>query len=323
MMKSAQFFLIIAVTMAVVLLNVSGVRAAHPRAQAGTCEYFAETGHYVCDEFLEFFETRGGLEIFGYPITEAFDDPTRGLWVQYFEQSRMELHPYNPEPYRVLPGLLVDELGYGFPPATAAQIPTFNTNLTHYFPETNHTVSHAFLNYFREHGGVDVFGYPCSEFMYEDGYMVQYFQRARMEWHPEARPGPQMYLADLGRIYVERFGLPGDQDLPRIIDPTLVTRLVVTASVRHIITGQTGRQTVFIYVTDQWQHPVSGAAVTITVRYTPDSVRHECDPTDAKGFTGYSFDLLSSTPGQNVVIDVAAAHGDLTSATQTFFLPWW
>jgi hypothetical protein len=321
-MKGARFLSIIAVAVAIVLLNFGGVWVTHPQAQVGECDYFPETGYYVCDEFLDFFRTRGGLEIFGYPITGAFDDPTRGLRVQYFEHSRMELHPFNPAPYRVQLGLLVDELGYQFP--LANEIPAFNTNLTHYFPETNHTVSHAFLDYFREHGGVDIFGYPRSEVLYEDGYIVQYFQRARMEWHPETRSGPQMQLTDLGRVYVERFDISGDQGGAAIIEPVIVvTKLTTTASVRHIITGQTGSQTVFVYVTDQLQRPVSGAAVTLTVRYPSDSARYECPPTDENGFTGHSFDILRSTPGQNVVIDVAAAHGDLTSATQTFFLPWW
>jgi hypothetical protein len=36
--------------------------------------YFNETGHSVEGEFLTFFDTYGGLEIFGYPISEPFLD---------------------------------------------------------------------------------------------------------------------------------------------------------------------------------------------------------------------------------------------------------
>nr|HID12408.1 hypothetical protein [Anaerolineae bacterium] len=307
--------------------------ATHLQPPTGNCQYFVETGHYVCDEFLGFYETRGGLEIFGYPLTEAFDDPTRGLRVQYFQRARMEWHPYNPEPYKVQLGLLVDELGYRYPPARQEQIPAFNSPIHHYFPETGHVVSYAFLHFFREKGGLDIFGYPRSEFMYEDGYIVQYFQRARMEWHPEILSGPQMRLTNLGEIYIERFGIPGDYAEPRPpperggpyptpLEPT-VTKLYISASVRYVITGRQGVQTVFVYVTDQRQQPVQGVSVSMVVHYQSGDQRYEFKPTNASGFTRRSFDILPSPPGHKVVIDVTMTYGDLTATTQTFFLPWW
>lgn len=317
--------------MAAVLL--SSASATYPQAPTGNCRYFVETGHYVCDEFLKFYETRGGLEIFGYPLTEAFDDPIHGLLVQYFQRARMEWHPHNPEPYKVQLGLLVDELGYRFPPARPEQIPAFNSSLHHYFPETNHVVSYAFLSYFREKGGLDIFGYPRSEFMYEDGYIVQYFQRARMEWHPEVISGPQMRLTNLGEIYIERFGLPGDYDKPlppprsgapyAVAQESTATALYASASVRYVITGRQGIQTVFVYVTDQQHRPVQGAAVRMTVHYQSGDQRYEFEPTNASGFTRRSFDIAMSPPGRKVVIDVTVTYGNLTATTQTFFLPWW
>ena len=59
----------------VISLLAGSIAATHSQTPDGNCEYFNETGHYVCDEFLEFFKTRGGLEVFGYPLTEAFEDP--------------------------------------------------------------------------------------------------------------------------------------------------------------------------------------------------------------------------------------------------------
>jgi len=323
-MKSAKFFLIVVATMAVAFGGRAS--AARLQAQGEGCEYFRESRHYVCAEFLDFFETKGGSEIFGYPLTEACDDPARGLRVQYFQRARMELHPDNPEPYRVLLGLLVDDLGRYFPSVAPEQIPPFNSKLRHYFPETGHVVSYAFLDYFREYGGLDIFGYPRSEFMYEDGYMVQYFQRARMEWHPENLSGPQMRLSNVGETYIERFGVPGNcadlREPPELVDASSTT-LKINASVRHVITGQGGRQIVFVYVTDQHRQPVPAVAVTMTVRYPSGDVRYKCAPTDERGFTAHSFDILPSPLGKNVVIDVAAAYGDLRRTTQTFFLPWW
>ena len=310
----------------VVIALVGGISTVSSQPPDGNCQYFAETGYHVCDDFLEFFETWGGLEIFGYPLTEAFDDPVLGLSVQYFQRARLEWRPHNPERYRVQLGLLGDELGYEFPSLPEDQVPAFNTSLRRYYSETGHTVSHAFLRYFDEHGGLLIFGYPRSEFMYRDGYVVQYFQRARMEWHPEDPSGPRMRLTNLGEVYAERIGIPGgyeaSDDSSERVDR--ITELELDASVRHITTGQDGQQTVFVYVTDQRHQPVPEAAVVVTVHYDESSEKeYVCVPTDEEGFTARTFNLLPVTPGENVVIDVAATIGDVAGQTQTFFLPWW
>jgi hypothetical protein len=181
---------------------------------------------------------------------------------------------------------------------------------------------------------LDIFGYPLSEFMYEDGLVVQYFQRARMEWRPDESSGAQIRLTNLGEIYLEQVGIPEDYDglspQERMVD-TLdtesldrVKELEINASVRHVITGRQGVQTIFVYVTDQQQQPIPGVIVSMTVRYPLDEVRYEYEnPTDGKGFTKHAFDIMSSPPGRNVVIDVIATYDNLTSMTQTFYLPWW
>jgi hypothetical protein len=320
------------------VLLLGNVAATHPQAQSENCRYFAETDCYVCDRFLEFFDARGGVEIFGYPLTEEFDDPTHnGLRVQYFQRARMEWHPHNPEPYQVQLGLLADELGYNtYPPARPEQIPATNSALHHYFPETQHVVSYAFLDYFREKGGLDIFGYPRSEFMYEAGYVVQYFQRARMEWHPEDDTGSQMRLTKIGEIYIDEFGIPDNYEVTVRIDPDpsqrQATKLNISASVRYAITGRQGVQTVFVYVNDQQYQPIQGANVQIVVQYQSGAQPYELEPTDASGFTKWSFDILPSPPGKRVVIDVTVTYDNMvgttqynrvTGTTQTFFLPWW
>jgi hypothetical protein len=331
-MRTGRSLLVMLVAAAILL--TSSLSVARSQSSDEKCEYFAETDHYVCGLFLEFFNTRGGFAIFGYPLTEAFDDPERGLRVQYFQRVRMESHPYNAEPYQVQLGLLGDELGYIFPPLDTPPGPTFNNSLRHYFAKTGHIVSHAFLRYFREHGGLDTFGYPRSESMYEDGLTVQYFQRARMEWHPDDFSGAQIRLTDLGEIYLEQFGILGYYDeiltQERIADTLVpeslgqVTELEIDASVRHVITGQQGKQTIFVYVTDQLGQPAPGVIVSMVVHYPSRKVPYTCEaPTDDTGFTKQDFDIEDASPGRNVVIDVKATYGDLTSTTQTFYLPWW
>src|SRR5262245_52283031 len=56
-----------------------------------------------------------------------------------------------------------------------------------FFTQSSHHVSNraGFLEFWREHGGQLIFGYPISEEIVEDGRIVQYFERARFEYHPE------------------------------------------------------------------------------------------------------------------------------------------
>lgn len=56
--------------------------------------FFPETGHTLRGEFRNFWERRGGLARFGYPISEELVqqlDDGRNYLVQYFERARFEL----------------------------------------------------------------------------------------------------------------------------------------------------------------------------------------------------------------------------------------
>jgi hypothetical protein len=70
--------------------------------------YYPETRHSIASAFVAFFDARGGLDSFGYPISEPFD--LGGVTVQYLQRARLELHPENPLAYQVQLGLLGDEL---------------------------------------------------------------------------------------------------------------------------------------------------------------------------------------------------------------------
>ena len=161
---------------------------------SGRSRYFPETGYTVIGGFLDFWEHRGGLDIFGYPISNEFREGN--FTVQYFQRARFEWHPENPPNYRVQLGLLGQRV-YGRidPPVTDWTTPWCRTQ--RYFHETGHVVSNAFLEFFDRHGGLDIFGYPISEATYEGNRIVQYFQRARMEWHPE---NPDPHKVQLGLL---------------------------------------------------------------------------------------------------------------------------
>lgn len=169
--------------------------------------YFPETGHSLSGAFQDYWITNGGLMRFGFPRTEPFVeyDPMVGqsYTVQYFERARFELHPEfeGTENYVLLGhiGRWALEKRNIDPWATAVDpIPG-----REFFPETGHTLASPFLEYWQEHGGLRDLGFPITEPLVEhseeDGgvYLVQYFERARMELHKHPETGEDMVLLGL------------------------------------------------------------------------------------------------------------------------------
>jgi hypothetical protein len=77
--------------------------------------YFADTGHNLRGSFRSYWEANGGLSLYGYPISEEFEevnpDDGKTYLVQYFERNRFEYHPENQgTKYEVLLGLLGNSL---------------------------------------------------------------------------------------------------------------------------------------------------------------------------------------------------------------------
>jgi len=172
--------------------------------------FFPETGFTVQGRFLEYWEANGALDLNGYPLTderlEVLEDGREYL-VQYFERTRLEYHPENSPPNDVLLGQFGRRIRAADPPAEQI-VGAF------YFFETGHNLSDItrdrrtvtnFGRYWDQNGGLPQFGYPISEMFeerLEDGnvYIVQYFERARFEYHPEnADPRYQVLLGQFGR----------------------------------------------------------------------------------------------------------------------------
>ncbi len=73
--------------------------------------FFPEVGHTLSGAFKPYWDTHGGLPIYGFPLSEPFDEKsaTDGATysVQYFERNRFEYHPDTKE---ILLGLLGSEV---------------------------------------------------------------------------------------------------------------------------------------------------------------------------------------------------------------------
>jgi hypothetical protein len=180
---------------------------AAPRSQPATGSafaYFPETGHNIGLAIKRFYDAHGGVDIFGLPLTEVFAED--GMQVQYFERARFELHPELPPEFYVSLTLLGRHFTQGRSEPAFQWIPTNPGGDRTYFPESGHTLGGAFRGFWQGRGGLAAFGYPISEELGEinpqDGqfYVVQYFERARFELHPEHVGTPyEVQLGQLGR----------------------------------------------------------------------------------------------------------------------------
>jgi len=178
---------------------------------------FPQTGKAVRGAFLAYWYSNGGLAQQGLPLTDELEEtnPSNGKThrVQYFERARFEAHPENPAPYNVLLGLLgAEQFGTRYPQGGPARAGACASG-AQVFAQTGRCVSGLFYGYWAAHGGLAQQGLPLSEEFAEinpsDGktYSVQYFERARFEYHPESATPYTVLLGLLGgEQYKARYG---------------------------------------------------------------------------------------------------------------------
>jgi hypothetical protein len=90
----ARFSLIMLLTLALSLVLIPTDPA---QAQTADSRFFPETNHTVSGKFLEYWNKGGGLQAYGFPISDAQNevDPETGktFLTQWFERNRFELPP--------------------------------------------------------------------------------------------------------------------------------------------------------------------------------------------------------------------------------------
>lgn len=196
------------------LLAGLSLGAAPGRAQSAaaptTERFFEETGHSIQGEFRAFWERHGGLAIFGYPITQAFEQD--GRETQYFERAVFQAFPEHTRSGHGVQLMLLGQLTTADRHSEAAfqrEAAVASTGDTTYFAETGHALKGVFNSYWRRNGGLAIFGYPISAEFDEQGHRVQYFERARFEYHPEhSGTRYEVLLGQLGSQYVATRHLP-------------------------------------------------------------------------------------------------------------------
>jgi hypothetical protein len=190
--------------------------------------HFPETGQITYGRFLDYWERNGDYRTIGLPLTRPYPkQQADGSWllVQDFERVRMEYHPnLQGTEWEVLGTLIGRDITAGrenedpfLPPEDCE-----SDEARDCFSETGHSIAYGFRDFWYQHGGLARFGFPISEEFTEmnpdTGQMhtVQYFERARFEYHPELAGTPfEVQLGLLIRDDVEANGwIPADS--PRV-----------------------------------------------------------------------------------------------------------
>jgi hypothetical protein len=273
-------------------------------------------------DFLEVYRAATTpAEIYGFPITDAFIDPETRKTVQYFEKARFVLDPNAP------PALQVKFTQLGkllYTPGDALHKPLGFSGCRQ-FPETGFEVCYDFLEFFEANGDLAQFGYPISNYEKHGDRIVQTFQLARFEWHPELRDSSRVKISNLG---IEYFYFINEN--PKLLLPQLTNAITQTtmkinlrAYVGESFVPLDGYQKIFVLVHDQNRQPVSGAKVNVTMIY-PDGRKlyYRLTETNDQGITSAEVPYTTTKPS-NIALLVEATYNDLQNTTRTCFQTWY
>jgi hypothetical protein len=173
-------------------------------------------GLEVDPSFRDYWSANGGRSIFGNPISPLITELTgqgQEVTVQYFELSRFELVPKDQEGTQFK--LQLARLGLEVPVTgmVANPLPEGLQADQVTFDATGMSTPRKFFAFWEQNGGLDIFGYPITPVLVErtssgEEVAVQYFERARLEYHPEFAGTPnEVQLGPLGiEVYNRKYG---------------------------------------------------------------------------------------------------------------------
>ncbi|MBC7879462.1 MAG: hypothetical protein H7Y59_20025 [Anaerolineales bacterium] len=293
----------------------------YARAQTQETKYFSETGHNVKGDFLKFYNANSNATfLYGYPITEEFASKD-GRTVQYFQRARFEYRADLPAGERIQ----LTQLGREIYTSTSPLNVT-NSFACRTYTETGFGVCFAFLEFFDQYGGVTQFGYPISGFEYHENKIVQYFEKARLEWQPWKTEGQRVVVSDLGRFYFDKLGediglIPPVKPLDNTT--TSVINLQVRAFVSKAVALATDSQTIFVIVQDQNLLSIANAGCTATVHWPDGRNEAIAITTNANGVGVVPLSFTGQPYGSLIYADVICIYNGLRGSTTTSFRIWY
>lgn len=180
--------------------SVAGPTAALPSDKI----FAGVTGHYISGPFLQFWQARGGVALFGNPLSEEFVQ--NGFTVQLFEKALLEAHPTEQNPLnQVQLGFmgrqLADARGLTFESAKKNS----NSPTQAYFQETGQALGGGFKVFWDKNEGITLLGLPISGELNQGGAIIQYFERGLLQLLPGSGT---VEIANSGAALVEARNWP-------------------------------------------------------------------------------------------------------------------
>ncbi len=204
------------------------------------------------------------------------------------------------------------------------QLNIYSPFACHLYTETGYAVCFAFLEFFDKNGGVGQFGYPISPFEYHDGVIVQYLEKARMEWQPSKPEGQRVIMTDLGRLYFDKLG-----EDPGLLKPVVgnnlavVTLVQVRAFARKAVTLADDQQLIFIIAQDQNGGTVNGAVCKANVRWPDGKTETPSSKTNSNGVAIIPLTVINQPHGNLVYFDITCTYNGQSGTSSTSFRIWY
>lgn len=326
-MKKSFGVLTALVILAALWVPVRGVQAAD--------HCYVQTGFCIDAAIAPYWERNGGLPVFGYPISTPQEHTIAGKTIrtQYFERHRIEVHPLA-APYTIQLGRVgAEELHARYATdnlvgseGTAAERTRGAQPGCTWFAETGHAVCGAVLTFWKTHGvsldtrpgwsyaeNLALWGYPLSPELTEtnDGktVTVQYFERGRLELHPENKPPYTVLAGLLARNALQRSQNNTDTagtTQPTAILPDSVLQTFITnkmpvegywqASDHGIYSAVTNIR--YLHTFSSYNAPDGRRFVAMTVQY-----RNDRQPDQATEYSGPELYTLIDLNGTEHALD--------------------
>lgn len=302
-------------TLAALVAVPAPVTAQQPQQavdQQGGPRYFAETGHSISGDFRRYYESRGDLAIFGLPLTREFQ--FNGRTTQFFERAVFQSFPELAEQgFGVQLMLLGNEAARGKSGAAWERLANRPADRSvQFFAETGHSLGGRFLSYWQQRDGLNNLGLPISETFEEqnpppplgDGkpHLVQYFERARLEYHPEFKGTPsEISLGLLGTAFMQAQNLPAPVVAREAAPNTAEANAPITPETPN---GKTIR-------------PQADADGEKHVTLTAEVVEQELLNTEGKRVVAKTYGYNGGSPGPTLVFTI----GDKVAITVVNKLP--
>ena len=153
----------------------------------------------VAPEFTSYYAAFGGERIFGAPQTNPLVNPDTGQVIQYFQRMRLDFDPSLPAADQVYPFALGE---WAYTDSSAAELVAIDPAApSRMIAGAEYAVAEPFLSLYEAYDGETLFGLPISPRIWQGDIRTQYFENARLEWHPGFPEGERVQVGLLGQAH--------------------------------------------------------------------------------------------------------------------------